>query len=96
MSKKKVSRTWNTVIGLAATALVIAAIGEQLRLPQEERTWQGHIFGIPYDFRFPTIERIREEVWNKNTSRIFMPHAFGVGWGINLYPLLYPKTQASK
>ncbi len=80
-------------IGLLATILVIAAIGEQLRLPPEERTWQGKIMGIPYDFRWPTVERVREKVWNKDTSRILMPHVFGVGWTINFYPLLHFKSE---
>ena len=87
--RRIVSRT----IGLIATILVIAAIGEQLRLPPEERTWQGKIMGIPYDFRWPTVERIREKVWNKNTSRILVPHVFGVGWTINFYPLLHFKAE---
>jgi len=80
-------------LGLIATTLTIAAIGEQLRLPPEERTWQGKIMGIPYDFRWPTAERIREKVWNKNTSRILVPHVFGVGWTINFYPLLHCKAK---
>jgi hypothetical protein len=77
---------------LIATLLVGAAIREQLCLPPAERTWQGQIIGIPYDFRWPTIERIQEKMWNKNTSCILMPHLFGVGWSINFYPLLHPKT----
>jgi hypothetical protein len=96
MARKKVTRTWSTVISLAGTALVVAAIVDQLRLPPEERTWQGHIFGIPYDFRFPTIERIREKVWNKDTSRIITPQVFGVGWSINLYPLLHPEARTGE
>lgn len=77
---------------LVAMILVGAAIREQLHLPPEERTWQGQIIGIPYDFRWPTLERIREKVWNKSTSRILMPHLFGVGWSINFYPLLHSKA----
>lgn len=72
--------------------LIGASIWEQLHLPPEQRTWQGRIMGIPYDFRWPTLERIREKVWNKSTSRILMPHLFGVGWSINFYPLLHPKA----
>lgn len=78
--------------GLAATILVGAAIREQLHLPPEERTWQGQIIGVPYDFRRPTIDRIREKMWNKSTSCILTPHLFGVGWSINFYPLFHPKA----
>jgi hypothetical protein len=77
---------------LVAMILVGAAIREQLRLPPEKRTWQGQIIGIPYDFRWPTLERIQEKAWNKSTSRILMPHLFGVGWSINFYPLLHSKA----
>jgi hypothetical protein len=87
--RRVVSRT----IGLIATILLVAAIWEQLRLSPEERTWQGTIIGIPYDFRWPTVERIQEKVWNKNTSRILMPRIFGVGWTINLYPLVHFKAK---
>jgi hypothetical protein len=43
-------------------------------------------------FRVATTERIRATVWNKYISQILTPHAFGVGWSINLYPLFHPKT----
>lgn len=73
--------------------LVVGAFRDQLRLPPEERTWHGRIAGrIPYDFRPPTLERLRAAFWNKNTSDILVPQAFGIGWTINLYPLFYPKA----
>ncbi len=93
---KKNSMHFKRIVRIASslivTILVGAAIREQLYLPREERTWQGRIMGIPYDFRWPTIERIREKVWNKSTSRILTPHLFGVGWSINFYPLLHSKA----
>jgi len=88
--RRSSNRPLNTLVLMLAVFLVVAAIRDQLRRPAEERTWQGNIFGFPYDFRIPTIERIRETMWNKDTSRILMPHAFGVGWSINFYPLLHP------
>jgi len=88
----RIRRTVRITLSLIVTILVGAAIQEQLHLPPEERTWQGRILGIPYDFRWPTIERIREKVWNKNTSHILTPHLFGVGWSINFYPLLHSKA----
>ncbi len=88
MAKKKSNPIWGRPLGIAAMALAVAAIMQQLSLTPEERTWHGTILGIPYDFRLPTPERIRAKVWNKDTSRIFMPHIFGVGWSINFYPLV--------
>jgi hypothetical protein len=101
MSRKKMKRKktspvgtlWNALIAL----LVVLALREQLRLPPEERTWHGSIGGvIPYDFRRPTLERIRATYWNKDNSQILVPQAFGVGWTINLYPLLHPETMRTQ
>ena len=46
---------------LAWTAFV-AAIYQELRKPPEARTWNGKVAGVvPYDFRIPTLDRLREE-----------------------------------
>jgi len=66
-----------------------AALVDQLRRPAQDRTWYGNIFGIPYDFRPPTPERIRAAFWNKDDPAIFTRRPFGVGWGVNLYRLLH-------
>ncbi len=88
---QKQNRTLGITVGLV---LVGAAILDQMRLPADQRTWQGTLWGIiPYDFRVPTIERIRAKIWNKDTSRVLMPHIFGVGWSVNFYPLLHPGVQ---
>jgi hypothetical protein len=76
------------MIGIAT--LIGLAIREQLQLPPQERTWHGTLFGIPYDFRRPTSERLRATFWNKDTARVLVPQAFGVGWTINFYPLINP------
>ncbi len=81
-------RLRNTVFMLLLGAFVVAAIREQLNLPPSERTWHGKLFGIPYDFRLPTPEKLRDTFWKKDTSQIVVPMAFGVGWSFNLYPLL--------
>ncbi len=78
------------ISGIAA--LMGLAFREQLRMPPEERTWHGTLYGIPYDFRRPTIERLRETFWNKDTARVLVPQFFGMGWSINLYPLIHPPT----
>ena len=93
MSRKKIFNPKNIIWSTLLVSLVVLALQEQLRLPPEERTWHGRIAGsIPYDFRLPTAERIRATFWNKNSSQILVPHVFGIGWTINLYPLLHPET----
>ena len=46
------------LIGIAA--LMGLALREQLQLPKDQRAWHGTLFNIPYDFRWPTKERLRE------------------------------------
>jgi Family of unknown function (DUF5808) len=72
------------IVKLAAFAVFVAAIVEQLRLPAEERTWEGRVGGlVPYDFRMPTLDRARSRWWNPEDDRVFVPTVFGVGWTIN-------------
>lgn len=47
----------------------------------------GKFLGIPYDFRFPTLSRIRERMWNREDERIFTPRVYGAGWTINFATL---------
>ncbi len=47
----------------------------------------GKVLGIPYDFRKPTLERIRERMWNPEDERVIVPRVFGVGWTLNLAQL---------
>src|SRR6266567_8334497 len=70
----------------AAVGLVIAAVATELSKPEEERTWHGRVMGtVPYDFRPPTWERIRDAYWNPDSDRLFSDRVFGVGWAVNLY-----------
>jgi hypothetical protein len=72
------------LVKLAAFAVTVAAIVEQLRLPASQRTWKGRVGGlVPYDFRMPTIDRVKSRWWNPEDDRVFVPTAFGVGWTIN-------------
>ena len=69
--------------------LVTAAIYQEIQKPPEERTWHGRVAGfVPYDFRLPTLERLREAYWNPDEPRIFTGRVMGVGWAINFYSLL--------
>ena len=72
------------IVKLAAFAVTVAAIVEQLRLPADQRTWEGRVGGlVPYDFRVPTLERAKSRWWNPQDDRLFVPTVFGVGWTIN-------------
>lgn len=68
---------------LIALGIAIAAIIKELRLPKEQRTWNGLLGGfVPYDFRRPTIERIRNTLWDP-AGKVLVGRPFGVGWTIN-------------
>lgn len=84
------SREWfNRILQAAAITLVLAAVCQELEKPKETRKWYGRLAGvIPYDFRVPTMERIKATYWNPYEHRIFTPQVFGVGWTINFLTLL--------
>jgi hypothetical protein len=72
------------IVKLAAFAVTVAAIVEQLRLPADQRTWEGRVGGlVPYDLRMPTLERAKSRWWNPEDDRLFVPTVFGVGWTVN-------------
>ena len=52
------------------------------------RVKTGTFLGIPYDFRRPTVARLRQRIWNPRERRLLTPHAFGWGSRLNLYELL--------
>jgi hypothetical protein len=69
-----------------AFGLVVAAVATELAKPESERTWEGRVFGlVPYDFRPPTWQRIRDAYWNPESESLFSDRVFGVGWAVNLY-----------
>jgi hypothetical protein len=69
--------------------LVLAVIGviaiiQELRKPKDQRTWHGKVADfVPYDFRMPTIGRVRDTYWNPE-GPIISGKVFGVGWAPNL------------
>ena len=91
MNRKKILSLINIIFSILFLIYVAIVITQQLQRPPEERTWYGKIAGIPYDFRIPTVERISSTFWNKDTSQIFLPQVFGIGWSINMYPIIHPK-----
>ena len=73
-----------TFLRILSAILAIVAVVKELRLPEEERTWQGVLGGfVPYDLRMPTIERAKAKLWNRDGA-ILTSRVFGVGWSINL------------
>ncbi|GII97956.1 hypothetical protein CLV28_1617 [Sediminihabitans luteus] len=73
------------VVQLVVLGLGVAAVVKELRTPPAERTWNGTVAGfVPYDFRFPTLARFRERVWDPDGSHLLSPHVFGVGWTVNV------------
>ena len=73
------------MIRTLAWVALAAALYQELRKPPEERTWHGRVAGsIPYDFRPPTLDRIREAYWDPDTDRVFSDKVIGVGWAVNI------------
>ena len=73
---------------LMALSLGVAAlaIAQELSKPASERAWNGRVLGfIPYDFRPPSLERVRASLWNPDDPHVLTNQVFGVGWSINLY-----------
>jgi hypothetical protein len=65
------------------------SIVHELRLPASERTWHGLLFGhVPYDWRLPTLDRIRDTFWQPESPGVLRPTVFGVGWSINVGRIL--------
>jgi hypothetical protein len=82
-------RCLTNIIQATAITLTLTAICKELEKPKEKREWHGRVACfVPYDFRMPTWERIKETYWNPYDSRILTPEVFGVGWAINFYALL--------
>lgn len=76
---------------------LIAAIYQELKKPPAERTWHGKVAGfVPYDFRLPTIERIRAAYWDPDSDRIFTDRVIGVGWAVNIPVLIRKLNEASR
>ena len=43
----------------------------------------GTFLGMPYDWRRPTLRRLRNELFNLDEPRLFVPKGYGWGYGIN-------------
>ena len=75
---------WN-LVKAAIWLAFFGALYQELKKPAAERTWHGKVAGIvPYDFRVPTIERIRESYWAPESDVLFTEKVVGIGWSVNL------------
>jgi hypothetical protein len=70
---------WRLVLAIIG----VVAVVQELRKPKEDRTWHGKVADVvPYDFRVPTMGRVRDTYWNPE-GPIFSGKVFGVGWAPN-------------
>jgi hypothetical protein len=77
--KPSIRTLWQFVLVIIG----VVAVVQELRKPKAERTWHGKVFGfVPYDFRMPTIERLRATYWNP-AGPVISGKLFGVGWTPN-------------
>ena len=77
------------ILEAAAITVMLAAVCQEMEKPEKERKWHGKVAGfIPYDFRLPTVERVKEACWNPYEPRLFTERVCGVGWAVNFYTLL--------
>jgi hypothetical protein len=77
------------LIRMSVLAAVAGALYVELRKAPEQRTWNGTLLGfIPYDFRLPTLDGLRQAYWNPRSPKILSPRPLGVGWAVNIPTLL--------
>ncbi len=75
------------IIQLVVVFVFVQALREQLERDPEERTWEGRIGPVPYDFRVPTMDRVLDSYWNPDSQRLFTDKVVGIGWAINFAQL---------
>lgn len=81
--KQKMPTVMRDIWRLVLAVIGVVAIVQELRKPPDERTWHGKVADfVPYDFRVPTIDRVRRTYWNPE-GPILSAKAFGVGWAPN-------------
>jgi hypothetical protein len=78
----------DALLWLIRTAIIGSLLGAlyvELRKPPEQRTWHGRLLGVvPYDFRVPSLDRLREAYWNPQSPKLFTDRPLGVGWSVNI------------
>lgn len=87
--KAKPRKRGNLTFFVVVVVVAVTAVRRQLALPKDQRTWHGVVeVPVPYDFRFPTVDRVRRSFWNPDDDRIVLPRAFGIGWSVNAAAVL--------
>ena len=56
---------WRTLTTAFAVAAVVYAVST--------RQSHGRFLGVPFEFRVPTVRRLKERLWNADAPRIFTP-----------------------
>jgi len=70
---------WRAVLAIIG----VVALIQELRKPKDERTWHGKVASfVPYDFRVPTMDRMKTTYWNPDGALVG-GKVFGVGWAPN-------------
>ena len=83
MSEERATSAVRNFWRLALAIIGVIAIIQELRKPPDERTWHGTVADfVPYDFRMPTVGRVRSTYWNPE-GPILSGKVFGVGWSPN-------------
>jgi Family of unknown function (DUF5808) len=73
-----------SLLKAASWILTGAAVLKEIQQPPERRTWHGTVAGfVPYDFRIPTVERMRAAWWSPDDERVVTETPFGLGWTVN-------------
>jgi len=44
----------------------------------------GQFLGRPYDWRVPTWERLKRDLWDPQDQHLYTPKSFGWGYSLNL------------
>lgn len=77
------------LLRMAVIGAVAGAVYTELRKAPEQRTWHGKLLGVvPYDFRIPSLDSLRQAYWNPRSPKLFTARPLGVGWSVNIPTLL--------
>src|SRR4051794_980387 len=77
-------RRFRRFVRLLGIGMVGAPVFKELPLPKGDRTWHGPVGVVPYALRPPTLSRMRQRVWDPDSTQVFVPTLFGVGWTLNI------------
>lgn len=73
-----------TPADVAALAAALGPIGADVPGDHPDRDPRiGTFAGIPFDWRPPSGDRIKRNLWDPSSDRLWNPRAFGAGWDLN-------------